>query len=63
MATIQPLKEDQNRSVLLVTGTGSESGTVVVNGAALCNGILSVKLERIVPEEKKPRLIDIVEVK
>ena len=39
MATIQPLKEDQNRSVLLVTGTGSESGTVVVNGAALAGAI------------------------
>lgn len=39
MATIQPLKEDQNRSVLLVTGTGAESGTVVVNGAALAGAI------------------------
>jgi len=39
MATIQPLKEDQNRSVLLVTGTGSETGTIVVNGAALTGAI------------------------
>lgn len=39
MATIQPLKEDQNRSILLVTGTGAETNTVVVNGAALAGAI------------------------
>lgn len=32
---------------------------IVVNGAALQNGMLTVELERIIPEEKKPRLIDI----
>ena len=30
---------------------------VVVNGAKLENGMLLIDLERVVPEEKKPRLI------
>ena len=32
---------------------------IVVNGASLENGMLVIKLERIVPEEKKPRKITI----
>ena len=32
---------------------------VVVKGADLKDGLLSVKLERIIPDEKKPKLIDI----
>ena len=32
---------------------------VVVNGADLENGMLVIELERIIPEEKKPRLINI----
>ena len=32
---------------------------VVVKGADLKDGLLSVKLERIIPEEKKPKFIDI----
>jgi len=36
---------------------------IVIKGAILQDGILRVDLERIVPEEKKPKLIDIVEVK
>ena len=32
---------------------------IVVNGAKLENGMLTVELERIVPEEKKPRLISV----
>ena len=32
---------------------------VVVNGASLENGMLTIDLERVVPEAKKPRLIDI----
>ena len=32
---------------------------VVVNSAALENGMLMIKLERIVPEEKKPRIITV----
>ena len=30
---------------------------VVVNGASLENGMLTINLERVVPEEKKPRII------
>jgi len=32
---------------------------IVVNSAKLENGLLHISLERIVPEEKKPRLVDI----
>ena len=32
---------------------------IVVNGAKMENGMLSVDLERIVPEEKKPRRIEV----
>ena len=32
---------------------------VVVNGASLENGMLTINLERVVPEEKKPRLISV----
>lgn len=32
---------------------------VVVNGAELKNGMLRIELERIVPEEKKPRTIEV----
>ena len=33
------------------------SDDIVVNDAALDNGMLTINLERVVPEEKKPRLI------
>ena len=36
---------------------------MVVKGAIIKDGILRIDLEFIVPEDKKPRLIDIVEVK
>ena len=32
---------------------------IVVNGAKIENGMLTVELERVVPEEKKPRLISV----
>ena len=32
---------------------------IVVNGASLENGMLKLELERVVPEEKKPRLVAI----
>jgi len=35
------------------------SDDVVVKGADLVNGMLTIDLERIVPEEKKSRLIEI----
>jgi len=36
---------------------------IKVKGAEIENGILTIKLELEVPEEKKPRLIDIIEIK
>jgi len=33
--------------------------SIVVEGADLSDGILTVKLENVVPEEKKPRKIEI----
>lgn len=35
----------------------------VVKGASIQNGILTVQIERVIPEEKKPRRIDITEIK
>jgi len=35
------------------------SDTVVVRDAALADGILSIKLENVIPEEQKPRKIEI----
>ena len=35
------------------------SEDIVVQGASLENGMLTINLERIVPEEKKPRLIEV----
>ena len=35
------------------------SDDIVVNDASLNNGMLSINLERIIPEEKKPRLIEV----
>ncbi len=32
---------------------------LIVNGATLENGMLTIELERVVPEEKKPRLISV----
>ena len=32
---------------------------LVVNGAKLENGMLTIELERVVPEEKKPRLVSV----
>ena len=32
---------------------------ILVNGASMTNGMLSIDLERVVPEEKKPRLVKI----
>ena len=32
---------------------------LIVNGASLENGMLTIELERVVPEEKKPRLVSV----
>ena len=34
---------------------------VIVTGAELFNGLLQIKLERVIPEEKRPRKIDIID--
>lgn len=36
---------------------------MIVKGAEIRDGILTISIERVIPEDKKPRLIDIVEVK
>jgi HSP20 family molecular chaperone IbpA len=36
---------------------------MLVKGAEIKDGILRIDLEIIIPEDKKPRIIDIVEVK
>jgi len=36
---------------------------MIVNGAEIKDGILTISLEYVIPEEKKARVIDIVEVK
>ena len=36
---------------------------MIVNGATIQDGVLQVIIERVIPEELKPRLIDIVEIK
>ena len=41
------------------TRTFTLMDTIVVNGADLSDGILTVKLENVIPEEKKPRKIEI----
>lgn len=35
------------------------SDTMVVNGADMTDGILTIALENVIPEEKKPRIIEI----
>ena len=34
---------------------------VIVKGADLFNGLLKIELERVIPEEKRPRKIDIID--
>lgn len=36
---------------------------IVVNGASMKNGMLSIDLERVIPDEKKPRLVKIAKSK
>lgn len=41
------------------TRTFTLMDTIVVNGADISDGILTIKLENVIPEEKKPRKIEI----
>ena len=60
-------KTDEDTREYLVKGIAGRkfsrqfvlSDTVVVRGADLADGILTVKLENVIPEEQKPRKIEI----
>lgn len=58
-------REDSNQylhkgiSARSFTRTFTLSDTIVVNNADLNNGILSIDLENVIPDEKKPRKINI----
>tara|TARA_R100000008_G_C3547335_1_gene148325 strand:+ start:314 stop:736 length:423 start_codon:yes stop_codon:yes gene_type:complete len=65
--TIKSIKENSEDDEALYRGISYRKFTkkfsladdMEVKGAKLDNGLLSIDLERIVPEEKKPRTIDI----
>ena len=65
--TIKSIKENSEDDETLYRGISYRKFTkkfsladdMEVKGAKLDNGLLSIDLERIVPEEKKPRTIDI----
>jgi len=62
-----PLNEDVSKDDTVYRGISRRkfdrkftlAEDVIVNGAELANGMLILELERVVPEAKKPRLIDI----
>lgn len=59
--------EGEDSTVFIHKGIGARdfqrsftlSDTIVVQGADLSNGILSISLENVIPDEKKPRRIEI----
>ena len=63
--SVRSVKENSEDDSTLYRGISSRrferkftmADDIVVNGARLENGMLSLELERVVPEEKKPRLI------
>lgn len=63
--TIEGKKSDEDEKTYLHKGISARqfrrtftlADTIVVNGADLADGILTVKLENVIPEEKKPRKI------
>jgi len=65
------LVEDDESTTYLHRGLASRAFTrsfnlaehIKVKGAEIKDGILTVKLEREVPEELKPKIIDVIEVK
>src|SRR6266568_4724678 len=54
---IERTDENHYRISLAVAGFAEKDQNVEVRGAQLENGLLHIDLERIVPEEKKPRRI------
>ena len=66
LLTIQSVKEKEEKDTLYkgisqrnFTRKFTLADDIVVKGAKLENGMLTIKLERIVPEEKKPQLIEV----
>ena len=65
--TVRSLKESDDSTSLLHKGIAYRkferkftlADDIIVNDASLNNGMLTIKLERIVPEDKKPRMIHI----
>ena len=65
--TVRSLKESDDSTSLLHKGIAYRkferkftlADDIIVNNASLENGMLTIKLERIVPEDKKPRMIHI----
>ena len=66
LLTIQSVKEKEEKETLYkgisqrnFTRKFTLADDIVVKGAKLENGMLTIKLERIVPKEKKPQLIEV----
>ena len=67
LLTVRSIKENDENDAPIYKGISYRKFTrnftladdIVVNDASLENGMLKIDLERIVPEEKKPRLITI----
>ena len=65
--TVRSIKENEANDDTIHRGISNRkfnrkftlADDIVVNDASLENGMLKIDLERIVPEEKRPRLIDI----
>ena len=65
--TVRSIKENEANDDTIHRGISNRkfnrkftlADDIVVNEASLENGMLKIDLERIVPEEKRPRLIDI----
>ena len=66
LLTVQSVKEKEEKETLYkgisqrnFTRKFTLADDIIVKGAELKNGMLTINLERIVPEEKKPQLIEV----
>ena len=66
LLTVKSVKEKQEKETLYkgisqrnFTRKFTLADNIIVKGAKLDNGMLSIQLERIVPEEKKPQIIEV----
>ncbi len=65
--TVRSIKENDADETVVHRGISYRKFTrkftladdIVVNDAKLENGLLNIRLEQVIPEEKKPRLIDV----